>query len=108
MSYYKNFKIVIGNPLYAVFLRWAYKKGIEDLQKINFQPNFTSTNFQCLLCGVGNEQTADVFITFVTQRNKLAKIWIIDMGEEQIAAVQKLVNQKYSKLNIVVKRMNAL
>lgn len=108
MSYYQNFKIVLNNKIFQTYIRWAYKKGIEDLAKLNFQPNFEKANFACLLCGVGHEQTANEFIKFATQRNQKTKIWIIDLGEKQIAAVKKLVTEKYPNLNITIKRINAL
>ena len=108
MSYYKNFKIVLSSRIFQNYLLWAYRKGIEDLAKLNFHPNFSKADFAVLLCGVGYEGTADLFIKFVTQRNPKAKIWIVDLGEEQIAAVDKLVKEKYPDLDITVKRINAL
>ncbi len=108
MSYYKNFKIVIGTPLWRLYLRWAYKKCIADFNKLNFFPNFTAPDFTCLLCGVGNETTADEFIKFIIQRNKKARIIIIDLGKEQIHAVKNLIEKKYSSLDITVKQINAL
>lgn len=108
MSYYKNFKIVIGTPLWRLYLRWAYKKCIADFNKLNFFPDFTAPNFTCLLCGVGNETTADEFIKFTTKKNKKAKIIIIDLGKEQIQAINNLIRKKYSNLNIIVKQINAL
>ncbi|MFA6570048.1 MAG: hypothetical protein WCT77_02300, partial [Bacteroidota bacterium] len=58
MSYYKNFRIIIGTPLWRLYLRWRYKKSIEDFYKLGFQPNFSNKSFTTLLCGVGNETTA--------------------------------------------------
>ncbi len=108
MRYYKNFRIVIGTPLWRFFLRWVYAKSIDDFKKLKFTPNFQKKDFICLLCGVGNEVTADEFIKFVLQRNNQAKIYIIDLGDEQIAAVRDLVKQKYQNVDITVKRLNAL
>lgn len=108
MSYYKNFRIVIGTPLWRLYLRWVYKQGLSDFKKFNYNPNFSQDNFTCLLCGVGNEVTADEFIKFVLEKNKQAKIWIIDLGKEQIEAVKNLVQGKYSDANISVKKINAL
>ena len=75
---------------------------------MGFPSNFTKKDFTVLLCGVGNESTAELFIEFVKQRSPQAKIIIIDLGEEQIAAVKKLVEKKYAKLPIFVKQINAL
>lgn len=108
MSYYKNFSIVLGNPLWRVYIRWAYKTCVADLEKLGAQPNFSKRKFSVLLCGVGNENTADEFIKFVTTRNPRAKIIIIDIGNEQINAVRKLVGEKYSNIDIKVKQVNAL
>jgi SAM-dependent methyltransferase len=108
MNYYKNFKIVIGTPLWRLYLHWAYKKCLEDFNKLNFSPDFKERDFTALLCGVGNETTADEFIKFTLQRNKKAKIIIIDLGKEQVEAVKRLIREKYSSFDIVVKQMNAL
>lgn len=108
MSYYKKFRIVIGTPFWKIYLRWAYKTCIEDLNKLNFISNFNKDNFLALLCGVGNETTADEFIKFVLNKNKKAKIIIIDLGNEQIAAANQLVKEKYSNFDIKIKRINAL
>lgn len=108
MSYYKNFKIVIGTPLWRIYLRWVYSQSIEDFKKLEFSPNFEKKDFSCLLCGVGNEVTADEFISFVLAKNDQAKIWIIDLGSEQIDAVSKLVSKKYPKKDINIKQINAL
>ena len=108
MSYYRKFKIVIGSPPWRVYLRWAYNRGIKDLTKLKFKPLFNKKDFTALLCGVGNEVTADEFIKFVVKKNSKAKIIIIDMGEEQINAVKNLVESKYSEVDIQIKKIDAL
>lgn len=107
MSYYRNFRIVIGNPLWRLYLRWRYQKSIDDFNKLGFRPNFSKKTFACLLCGVGNEVTAEEFIRFVLKNNFNAKFWIIDLGKEQIDAVKKMVNQKFPGINIRIKQINA-
>lgn len=107
MSYYLRFKIVIGNPVFRAYLSWAYNLGISDLKQLNFVPSF-GNDFTALLCGVGNEGTADTFITYVKKLNPKAKIVIIDIGVEQIAAVKSLVNKKYKNLNVTVFQADAL
>ena len=94
--------------MWKYYLRWVYKKCIDDFSKLDFKPNFTSENFKCLLCGVGNEVTADEFISFVLKRNSKAKIIIIDIGNEQIKAVKKLIKDKYPTKKIKVIKANAL
>ncbi|OGK15839.1 hypothetical protein A2774_05890 [Candidatus Roizmanbacteria bacterium RIFCSPHIGHO2_01_FULL_39_12c] len=106
--YYRRFKIVIGSPLWKFYLGWAYKKCVEDFIKLNFIPDFNKKDFTCLLCGVGNEVTADEFIKFVITRNQQAKIKIIDLANEQTNAVSKLVEGKYSSFDIGIKQINAL
>lgn len=107
-NYYKRFGIVLRNPLFPVYLRWAYSQGLKDVEMLGIQPDFNKVGFSCLLSGCGNEQTADTFIQFVIQRNKTAKIYIIDLGDEQIQAIRKLVALKYNDLNIEVHQINAL
>lgn len=108
MRYYRNHWLYANNPLSGAYLRWAYRKGIEDLAKIDFRADFTEAHFTSLLCGVGNERTADEFIAFVIKRNPTAKIWIIDIAEENLKAVEELVMKKYFNLDIHIKKINAL
>lgn len=108
MSYYRSFKKVFNNPLWNIYLRWAYTRCVEDLKKVGFQPDFRKKDFACLLCGVAMERTAYEFIKFVIARNPEAKIWIIDLGEEQVAAVERLVVEKYRNVDVIVRRINAL
>jgi len=90
------------------YLRWAYKRGIKDVEMLSVKPNFTKNTFSCLLCGVAGEVTAEEFIKFVFSKNPKAQITIIDMGTEQIAAVKKIVDEKYKNYAIKIKQMNAL
>ena len=107
-NYYKRFGVVLRNPLFSVYLRWAYEQGLRDVESLGIQPNFNKMGFSCLLSGCGNEQTADTFIQFMIQRNKNAKIYIIDLGDEQIQAIQKLVALKYNDFSIEVHKLTAL
>ena len=70
MSYYRNFKIIIGTPLWRYFFRQEYKKCVDNLKKLNLSPDFYKNSFTALLCGVGNEVTADEFIKFILAKNK--------------------------------------
>lgn len=108
MSYYKNFGIVLANPLFRIYIRWAYSTCVKDLEKLGFESNFSKKDFTALLCGVGNENTADEFIKFIINRNPGAKIIIIDIASEQIDAINRLVKDKYSNFNIKVKQIDAL
>lgn len=107
-NYYKRFGVVLRSPLFPVYLRWAYDQGLRDVESLGLQPNFNKMGFSCLLSGCGNEQTADTFIQFVIQRNKNAKIYIIDLGDEQIQAIRKLVTLKFNDVNIEIHKINAL
>lgn len=108
MSYYKNFGLILGNPLWRLYLKWRYKQSINDFQELNFQPNFDNPNFTCLLCGVGNETTAEEFTNFVLKRNKSPNILIIDLGKEQIDAVKKMVDKNFPNVKITIKQTDAL
>lgn len=107
-NYYKRFGVVLRSPFFHVYLRWSYSQGLKDVEMLGIQQNFNKIGFSCLLSGCGNEQTADTFIQYVIQRNKNAKIYIIDLGDEQIQAIRKLVALKYNDLNIEVHKINAL
>ena len=107
-DYYSRFGVILRSPLFPVYLRWAYRQGLSDVELLGIQSNFKKINFSCLLSGCGNEQTADTFIQFVIRRNKNAEIYIIDLGEEQITAIRKLIAIKYKDLNIKVHQINAL
>ncbi len=108
MAYYKRFQLVTHFFLWPRLLAWFYRKGMDDVKSLGLKPDFNKEDFSCLLCGVSGEITAEVFINFVISKNKQANIIIIDLGEEQVAAVQSLVNRKYKDHNISVKQMNVL
>ncbi|MBI5358889.1 methyltransferase domain-containing protein [Candidatus Amesbacteria bacterium] len=107
-NYYQRFGVVLGNPFFPIYLRWAYNQGIKDVESLGKRVNFEKQDFSCLLSGCGNEQTADTFIQFVIKRNKNAKIYIIDLGKEQVKAIKKLVISKYKNFDVVVQQINAL
>lgn len=108
MSYYRNFRIVIGTPLWRGYLRWAYPACIANLSTLGFRPDFKRPGFSVLLSGVGNETTADEFIQFVLRKNPQADITIIDIGDEQIDAVKNLIRTKYPMKNIRVLKIDVL
>jgi len=108
MSYYKRFGLVLGNPLWRLYLRWRYSRSIDDFSRLGFTPRLNEPGFTSLLCGVGNEVTAQEFIEFILKRNNSPHIWIIDLGKEQIDAVKRLINQKYPHLHIDIKQIHAL
>lgn len=107
MSYYHRFGFVLKNPIFHWYIRNAYRQGVASLKNLVFTPNFGKEGFTALLCGVGNEGTADEFIKFNLEKNPTAKIRIIDLGQEQVEAVQRLVKEHYSNLDIEVKQLNA-
>ncbi len=108
MSYYTRWKLVIGTTYFQNFLRAAYAQGISDLKTLNPKASFLKPNFTSLLCGVGNEETACSFIQFVINKNPNSKIYIIDLGTEQINAVKKLVARYFAKYDITIRQTNAL
>lgn len=108
MTYYRRFSIIIGTPLWRWYISKQYQRGIEDLGKLGREPEFGKKRFTALLCGVGNEATAEEFIKFVYEKNHTATILIIDMGEEQVRAVKKSISERYMDKRISVVKTNAL
>lgn len=108
MSYYSRWSLVIGTSLFQNFLKSSYALGVSDLDKLHKKAHFSDPNFTCMLCGVGNAATANSFIQFALSRNPKSHIVIIDLGEEQITEVKKLVQRNYSQSNITIRQMNAL
>lgn len=107
-DFYQKFKIVSTFPFWPNYLKWVYKKTITDSTDLGVTPLNKRKNFTCLLCGVSGEITANEFIKFVLSNNPGSKIIIIDLGEEQIQSVKKLIKEKFSDINIDVKQANAL
>lgn len=108
MDYYRRFQLITHLFFFRSLIRSAYARGVGDLARLGVTPKFTRSDFACLLCGVSGEITAEEFIEFVLAKNQKAKITIIDYGEEQVAAVQKLVSAKYADRDIAVMQLNAL
>src|ERR1051326_7574102 len=107
-KYYKRFQMITHLPFFRQYLQWSYSQGIKDGEKLGKKIDITKNNFSCLLCGASGEITAEEFIKYVLGQNKKAKITIIDMGDEQVTAIQKLVKDKYTNYTIHVKQANAL
>lgn len=107
-DFYKKFQIVSHLPGWSFYLKKVYQLAQVDSQKFGIKPLLDRSNITCFLCGVSGEITADEYIKFVLEINKNAHIIIIDLGENQINNVLKLVKSKYSNKNIEVKRVNAL
>lgn len=99
---------MIGTSYFQRFLQTAYAQGVSDLKTLNPKASFLKPDFICLLCGVGNEETARSFIQFVINRNPKSKIYIIDLGTEQIKAVKSLVSRYFAKYDITIRQTNAL
>jgi predicted SAM-dependent methyltransferase len=108
MSYYSRWGFVIGSSWFQKYLRTAYERGENDLKFLSKKSPFSKPNFSCLLCGVGNKETARSFIQFAMSKNFRAKISIIDLGEEQIERVREMVKMDFPNGDITVKRMDAL
>ncbi len=98
----------MNNPMAGAYLRWSYKKAVEDIKNINPNFDFYKKDFSCLLCGVGNKKTAEEFIRFVLVKNIKTKIWIIDINEDHLVAIRKLVDKKYKDKDINIIRVDAL
>lgn len=107
-DFYRKFKIISYFPLWPFYLRWVYGKTLKDTQTLGVTSILTRKNPTILLCGVSGEITANEFIRFVLKNNNKSKIIIIDLGEEQIESVSRLVNEKYPRAHISIKQKNAL
>ena len=100
INYYSRFKIISNNRLWRRYLRWAYKKCIEDFKKINHNINFSKSVFTALLCGTSGEITSEEFVNFVLSHNKKARIIILDIASEQLEQSKIVLSKKYDKVNI--------
>mgnify|MGYP001561101362 CR=1 FL=1 len=100
MNYYSRFKIISNNRLWRRYLRWAYKKCIEDFKKINCNIDFSKRGFTALLCGTSGEITSEEFINFIMSRNKKARIIILDIASEQLEQSKIILSKKYNKVAI--------
>ncbi len=108
MSYYYNFKIVLGSKKWTEFLNWAYSHGYEDAIKHKSNSVLTKSEKVCLLCGCGNENTAETFIQFCQKHFPGSKVIIVDFGHEQIEAIKNLVKTRYSDSEIEIIETDAL
>jgi len=106
--FYKKFQIFSKFPFWPNYLRWVYSKAIQDASALGAISISKRKNFTCLLCGVSGEITAKEFIEFVLKMNSKSKIIIIDLGEEQIQSVKRLVKKHFANSDIQIKQANAL
>lgn len=106
--FYQRFQIVSRFPLWGNYLRKVYDDAIHDALKLNPQCNFHRSEFTCLLCGVSGEITAREFIKFVLKINPAGRIIIIDIGQNQIKSVRRLVKEEFFGEKICIRRTNAL
>jgi SAM-dependent methyltransferase len=107
-NFYNKFKIVSNFPLWKIYLRWVYNKTISDATKLNAPTVKQRGKPNCLLCGVSGEITAKEYIDFVLRSNKNADITIIDIGENQINSVKKIVEETFPESKILIKRADAV
>lgn len=107
-NFYKKCQILWKFPLWPHYLQWVYKKAIHDSSDLGILSLSKRKNPTILLCGVAGEITANEFITFVLKQNSVSKIIIIDIGKEQIESVRRLVKEKFSDANIIIRQADAL
>jgi len=107
-NFYKIFGLITKLPFWRNYLHTSHQRGFEDLKKMAVMPKFKDSNFTALQCGTAGEITTDEFLKSVLNQNQNAKIIIIDLGEEQIASVKKLIFNKYSNKQIKARQANAL
>lgn len=107
-NFYKKFQLISKLPFWENYLRCVYGQAIQDAKQLDAGSINNRSNFTCLLCGVSGEITARKFINFVLKYNSKSKIIIIDIGQDQINSVKKLIKEEFPKSNIEVKQANAL
>lgn len=98
----------MSNPLLGRYLQHSYSSAFSDLQYLNRLPNFSKKDFSCWLCGVAGASTAEKFLDFIFNKNPLSDVTILDLGEDQIKEIRKLIEKKYSDKKIRLIRANAL
>lgn len=107
-DFYKKFKLITSFPLWPLYLRWVYRKAVQDSSDLGIISIIKRKRPTILLCGVSGEITANEFIKFVLKNNSDCKIIIIDLGQEQIEGVKRLAKEKFPSANIDIKQANAL
>lgn len=107
-NFYKRFSVITRLPFWRRYLRIQHDRGLVDAKTLSGRTIFSGPDFTALLCGTSGEITTDEFIKSVYSVNSTAKIIIIDLGNEQIDSVIKLIDKFYPSRNIVVKQANAL
>lgn len=105
--FYNIFSIVTIFPGWRRYLQSVYRDAVKDGEKAGIFLNKIG-DINCLLCGVSGEITADEFLKNVFSLFPNAKVTIIDLGDKQIQAVNKMVEDNYSSGNITVQKANAL
>lgn len=108
LKYYHRFQPFISNPLWRLYLRWAYAQGLKDLKPIKHPLPLENRQPSVLLCGVGSIVTAEEFIRFALNQAPQAKITIIDLRAEQIEQITRLAQQKFPRSHITTYSINAL
>lgn len=96
----KKFDLVTNNGVWRFYLRWVYKKCIQDLSDWGSPVKFNKVDFTALLCGTAGAATSKEFIDFILSHNPQAKIIILDLGENQIKDSKRMVKNHYPSSNI--------
>ena len=107
-NFYKKFRLITTLPFWSSYLRTVYRQTVQDSLDLGIISITKRKNPTILLCGVSGEITANEFITFILKNNRDSNIIVIDLGQEQIDSVKRLVKEKFSNANIYIKRANAL
>jgi len=99
-KYYSRFKIVSHNLFWKIYLRWAYKKCIEDLKKVSHDFNFSKKDFTALLCGTSGDVTSQEFVKFVFSKNPNAEVRILDVSLTQLEKSKEVLSEKFLNAKI--------
>ncbi len=100
-DFYKRYRIFLSsNPLFPRYIRWVYKKTLDDLQRAKMSLPVTKPNFTALLCGTCGEITSGIFVDHILRLNPNAKIVVLDYGEEQVNQSKKSIDTKFPEAHV--------
>lgn len=102
-----RFQYVTDNSIWSSYLRWAYQKCVDDFADWGHPVNFTEKGFTALLCGTAGAATTREFVTFILNKNKEAKIIILDIGTLQIQHSKAMVEAEFPNADITCLQADA-
>lgn len=100
-NFYKLYRMFLSsNPLFPRYIRWIYKKTLDDLQKANMPLPVTQKHFTALLCGTCGEITSEIFVKHILSIHPNAHIIILDYGKDQVVASEKQIQKRFPNAHV--------